>query len=421
MNAPTLAARTWCAMGLTAALLVHGQASAQVAPPRDERNASFWNRIDNPPPDPMQPPRSWYKPLATVRATPGPFLPQAEAGKTRIAPQVLEQASQFAQANGAQSLIVIHQGVVQLERYYDGTDAGTPFSSHSLVKTLAALLVGAAIADGHIASLDEPASKWLGEWRDSQRDRITLRQLLQMSGGFNTPLNSDPAQRFMQMHYGSDVEAIVRSAPLAYPPGQGWAFDNDNLHPIGLVIERATGMPYQDYLARRLWQGLGAAQAQLLMDREGGRAYMYCCMLSLPRDWARLGQMLLDGGVWQGRRLLPAAFVEELRKPAAANPDFGLQLMLGAAWLNPKINRFLERQRATLPARAPAGLVYLSGAGGQQVAILPAEQLVIVRTGKFAPGWRDATLPVMLHEALMQPAGAASASQAVPMAGAGRP
>lgn len=403
------------------ALAAHGLAAAQEAPPRDARNASYWQRIDHPPADAMQPPLSWYQPTAVVRGSAGAFLPQAAPGQTRIDPQVLEQAAQYAGANGAQSLIVIHRGVVQLERYFDGTDATTQFSSHSLAKSLTALTVGAALADGHLQSLDQPASNWLPEWRDPARAGITLRQLLQMSGGFNTPLNTDPARRYMQMHYGSDVEAIVRSAPLAYAPGQGWAYDNDNLHAVGLVVARATGLPFQEYVSRRLWQGLGASDAQMLMDREGGRVYAYCCMVSRPRDWARLGQMLLDGGVWQGRRLLPEAYLAEMRKPAPTNPDFGLQMMLGAAWLNPQINRFLARQRDSLPTSAPPGLVYLNGAGGQLVALLPEQGLVIVRTGKYAPGWRDSTLPTMLHAALVRPAAAASAPQAVQPGTAGRP
>ncbi len=382
------------------AMLLSVTAMAQTAPPRDAKNASFWDRVDHPQADPLQPPRSSYKPLAPMPGAPGPFLPIAKAGKTTIAPQALDEASKFAEANNSQALIIIHKGAVQLERYYQGTDAKSEFSSHSFAKTLNALAIGAAIADGYIASVDQPASLWLPEWRDGQRDAITLRQLLTMSGGFKNTPATDPASHYMQLHYGSDVQAVVRDAPLAYAPGTNFSYDNDNLQALGVVVARATHLSYVNYVSSLLWQPLGASTAQILMDREDGRAMAYCCIWSKPRDWARLGQMLLNNGQWHGQRILPATYIAEMQKPSAANPRFGFQVQLGAGWLDPFMNRNLEKQKATLvPARAP-DLYYLSGSGGLQLAIVPSDELVILRVGKGAPGWREQVLPNLLHAAL---------------------
>ncbi|MCE4552889.1 beta-lactamase family protein [Pelomonas sp. P8] len=382
------------------ALLMAGAALAQTAPPRDARNASFWQRVDLPPADRMLPPKDWYKPLAPLASQPGPFLPAAQPGKTTVPAQALDEAAQYVQASNGQALIVIHKGVVQAERYFGGTDASTQFSSHSFAKTLAAASLGAAVTDGKIASVDLPASRWLPEWRGDAREAITLRQLLTMSGGFRTAPSTDPASRYMQLHYGSDVEEIVRTAPLAYPPGTDFAYDNENLQALGLVIERATGTPYLDYVGQRLWKPLGASGAELLMDREGGRAMPYCCAWSVPRDWARVGQMLLDGGTWRGQRILSEAFVQEMRKPSAANASFGFQLALGSAWLEPRLYRASAAQKASLvPALAP-DLFYLSGAGGLQLALIPSEQLLILRVGKPSPAWRDQALPNLLYAAL---------------------
>ncbi len=385
-----------------AALALAGSALAQTMPlpPRDERNASFWNRIDHPPADGLQPPRSWYTPLATLRGAPGPFLPTAAPGRGSITAQALEEASQYAEATGAQALIVVHKGVVQLERYYGGASAASQFSAHSLTKLLAAMTIGHAIADGHIRSVDQPASTWLTEWRDEKRSRITLRQLLEMTAGFRTGVNTDPSHRYMQMHYGADVEAIVATAMPAIEPGSAFVFDNDNLHALGLVVERATGRPYQDYVSQRLWQPLGAADADLLMDRPGGRAYAYCCSWTLPRDWARVGQMLLQGGLWQGRRVLPEAWVQAMRQPSKVNASVGMQTFLGAAWLDPAVNRFLNAQRATLAPSLAPDLSYHIGYGGQLLAVVPSEELVIVRAGKAHPGWRDHVLPNLMVAAL---------------------
>lgn len=381
-------------------VLAAGAALAQVAPPRDARNASYWNRVDHPAPDPLHPPHDWYQPLAALKGAPGPFLPQAAPGRETLPTAALQEAAQYVQGTNGQAIIVVHKGVVQLERYFGGTDAATPFSSHSFAKTLTALALGAAVTDGTIASVDQPASKWLGEWRDPQRQGITLRNLLTMSGGFNNTPSADPASHYLQLHYGSDVESIVAAAPVAFAPGTDFAYDNDNLHALGLVVERATGQPYLDYAGQRIWQRLGADSGEILMDRAGGRAMAYCCIWSKPRDWVRVGQMLLDDGRWNGRQVLSSDFVKALRSPSAANPAFGFQVALGAAWMDPRLRRSTPAQQSSLAPSAFPDLYYLSGADGLQMSIVPSEQLVILRIGKRSAGWLDQTLPSLFHAAL---------------------
>lgn len=407
--------RLVAAAATLAALLATVPVAAQQPPPRDALNASFWQRIDNPAPDPISPPRAWYRPLTAIPGAAGPFLGAAAPGRTTVPAQALEEASQFAEATGSYGLIVVHRGVVQLERYYGDHGAASQFSSHSMAKTLAALAVGAALAEGRIASLDQPASTWLTEWRDPGRQAITVRQLLEMSSGLRTPFASEPGSHYIQQHYGADIEAIVRDAVPAQPPGQGFAFDQDNAHALNLVIERATGQPYHRYLAQRIWQPLGAADAEIVLDRDGGRAYAYCCVWALPRDWVRVGQMLLDGGRWQGRQIVPATYVQEMFKPSAANPHAGLQLLRGAAWLDPQVNRLLDKMRPTLTGSVADDLVYATGLG-QILALVPSEQLLILRVGKFTMSWRDQVLPNLLVAALRQarqpPAGGRPAAPA---------
>ncbi|MFG6441553.1 serine hydrolase domain-containing protein [Roseateles sp. LKC17W] len=371
-------------------------ASAPPPPPRDAANASFWWRIDNPATNPLDAPYSAYRPLAPLKGAPGPFLPAAEPGRTTVPAAALDDAASFVESSNGRALIVVHRGVVQLERYFHGADATQDFSAHSMSKTLGALAVGVALREGHIRSVDQPASTWLTEWRDPARSGITVKHLLTMSGGFRNLPSKDLGSHYIQLHYGSDVEAVVRDAPLAYAPGTDFAWDNDNSHALGLVIERATGGRYLDYVASRLWQPLGASDGEQLLDREGGRAMAYCCIWSKPRDWVRVGQMLLDGGVWQGRRLLDEGFVRALRSPSPANPNFGYQVNVGAAWQDPRLNR---RARELGEDKVPAvesELFYLSGVGGLQLIVVPSEQLVILRVGKASPAWREHVLANLL-------------------------
>ncbi len=376
-------------------------------PPRDAAHAAFWWRIDNPSPNPIDSPYRFYQPLVPLVGAPGPFLPIAAAGTLTVPAQALDEAAQYVQASNGKALIVVHRGVVQTERYFGGSDADTVFSAHSMAKTLGAAAIGVALREGHIKSLDQPASTWLHEWRDPARAAITLRQLLTMSAGFRNLPSKDLGSHYIQLHYGADVEAIVRDAPLAYAPETDFAWDNDNSHAIGLVIERATGQSYLDYVSSRLWQPLGADNAEQLLDRPGGRAMAYCCVWSKPRDWVRVGQMLLNGGSWQGQRLLDEGFVRELRTPSAANPNFGYQVVVGAAWQDLRLNRRALTQGDDKVASLAPDLYYLSGIGGLQVAVVPSEQLVILRVGKASADWREHVLPNLLVAALRpQPAAA---------------
>jgi len=405
MKKNTVSRRAQLALALALAGVLSGAASAQDAPPpppppRDAAHAAFWWRIDNPSPNPLDAPYSSYQPLVKLAGAPGPFLPAAAAGKTTVPAAALEEAAQFVQASNGKALIVVHRGVVQLERYFNGSDADTAFSAHSMAKTLGAAAVGVAIREGHIKSVDQPASTWLSEWRDPARAGITVRQLLTMSGGFRNQPSKELGSHYIQLHYGADVEAIVREAPVAYAPGSDFAWDNDNSHALSLVIERATGQRYLDYVSSKLWQPLGASDAEQLLDRPGGRAMAYCCVWSKPRDWVRVGQMLLDGGRWQGKRVLDEGFVRAMHEPSAANPQFGFQVSVGAAWQDPRQNRRALSQGDDKVAAVAPDLFYLSGVGGLQLVVVPSEQLVILRVGKASPAWREHMLPNLLVNAL---------------------
>jgi len=399
--APRDAAAPASAAPMAPAATASGAAPAVTPPPpRDAANASFWERVDHPAADPLHPPRSSYQPLMALPGAPGPFLSVAAPGHTSVPAPALEEAARFVADTNGEALIVVHRGVVQTERYFGGTDAGTAFGSQSFAKVLVAVAIGAAIADGEITAVDQPASTWLPEWRDPARAGITLRQLLTMSGGFRNARSKDPGSHYMQLHYGADVEAVVRDAPVAYAPGSAFVYDNDNLEPLSLVVERATGQRYLDYMARRIWQPLGASDSELLLDRPGGRAMAYCCVWALPRDWVRVGQMLLDDGRWQGKAVLDPRFVRALREPSAANPNFGFQVAVGAAWQDARLNGpAAAALSANVAAEAP-DLYYFTGIGGLELALVPSEQLLVLRVGRASPQWRDHVLPNLLVRAL---------------------
>jgi hypothetical protein len=265
-----------------------------------------------------------------------------------------------------------------------------------MARTLNALAVGLAIADGRIGSVDDLVSKYLPEWADAARAAITIRQLLTMSSGFQTPPSREPGSAYSQSYYAADIGRLTLEAKPDLAPGSAWAYDNFNNLALALLLERATGQRYRDFLERRLWQPLGAGDAEMMLDSEGGRVFPFCCLWSKPRDWARLGQMLLDRGNVGGRALVPASWVDAMVQPSAATPNFGFQLFVGSAWMNPVTNRRAPRLGATNAPALTEKLYYASGAGNLMLMVVPERQLVILRVGRESPAWRDQALPNLL-------------------------
>jgi CubicO group peptidase (beta-lactamase class C family) len=393
-------------LGLAALLiapltLTANESSPPEALPRDEANASFWNRLDTVGADPLSPALSWYQPLATVKGAPGPFIPLVRKSDQSFSPQTIDEVTSYADATRGDALLVAHDGVLQIEHYTaGGSDIPThTFSTHSMTRVLGAIAMGILIDRGLIPSLDVPASNYLPEWRDDGRRTITIRELLTMSSGIQTKFSTDPGSPYMQSYYGADIERIVANAPLVAEPGKSFFYDNHNNHAISLIIERVAKTPYITFVSRNIWRPLGASDASMMLDHPGGRAMAYCCTIVTPRDWLRVGEMLRQGGIWRGKRIVSERWVLEMRKPSEANPNFGLQLFLGSAWFNPDLNRQLSKQQGSLE-RIPDDSFYITGAGDINLMIVPSRKLTILRTGKASPAFRFHVIPNLLIDSL---------------------
>ena len=377
-------------------------AAPLVAPPRDQANASFWTRLDTVGADPLFPPLSWYQPLASLEGAPGPFMPLAPEGERTFSAQTVDEVTTFADATKGDALLVAQDGVLQIEHYTPG-GADTPnhdFSAHSMSRVLGAISIGILIDRGLIPSVDTPASTYLPEWRNDARRAITIRQLLTMSSGIQSKFSTAPDSPYMQSYYGADVERIVANAPLVAEPGKAFFYDNHNNHALSLIVERISKTPYISFVSRNIWRPLGASNAKMMLDHPGGRVMSYCCTIVTPRDWIRAGEMLRRGGVWNNRRIVSAAWVSQMRQPSAANPNFGYQMFLGSAWMNPAVNRQAAKQMATLEPVHANDAFYLSGAGDINLMVIPERKLTILRTGRASPLWRFHVIPNVLIDSL---------------------
>jgi CubicO group peptidase (beta-lactamase class C family) len=346
------------------------------------RSRVFLARLTTYPDNPVTD-AAWYQPREPVRGSPGEALPTAAT--PQVLADALAKAAEYAERKNSSALLVVHHGEVVAEHYWRGQTPDALTNSMSMAKTVVALLVGVALAEGKIGSIDEPASKYLPEWAGDGRHRITLRQLLEMASGLaDAEHNDDPFSPVGRMYLGSDSRAVVAGTPLAFEPGSKFDYNSINTQALSVVLERATGRRYADYLSEKLWRPLGASDASVWLDREGGEAKTFCCLFATARDWARVGLLLLHEGQVGSRQVVPADWVRRMRTPSAREPDYGLHLWLGGQGVRKE-----DREEEFLAD----DLVYLDGKFKQRVYVIPSRDLVIVRVGEQARGWDDAFLP----------------------------
>lgn len=374
----------------------------------------WWNVVTHLEPDYMD-----FRPLAAVGGGPVAELPRARPDGLTVPAEALREAESWAAAVGSYALIVVHWGVIQSEWYAPGWSRDRVTQSQSMAKTVAALAVGAAVAAGHIQSVDQPVSTWLPEWRDDPRGAIRLRELLSMSSGLATPrysLNPFSADAGFRYLLAAERTPVYLQAPLVRPPGAAFEYNDLNAALAGLIVQRATGGPYAQFIDRSLWRPMGGEPASVWLDNPGPGAVAMtaCCLLARPLDWVRIGLLMKDRGLVRGAPVIPAAWVDAMTTPSPAYAGYGYFTWLGAGvQADPRLADRRELQQSE-PFVAP-DLFFLLGRGGQRVYVSRALDLVIVRLGPFngldvlPEGWDNARLPNIVARALRDGAGKSTA------------
>lgn len=350
-----------------------------------------------------------YDPLAEVRGT-QPYKPLPEAA-AQIDVDALAKAEQFAGERASSTFLVWHKGALVKESYFGGADRDYLVNAKSLAKPVTAILIGRAIQQGHIQSLDQPVSDFLTEWKDDPgKSKILIRHLLDMRSGLLPQAQGkgpeDPLNR-AYLHPRHD-EVIINDYPLVNEPGSRYEYANANAELVAPLIERATGKRYHDYLSDALLLPIGAQGGTIWINRPGGTPHSGCCVQLPAQTWARLGILLLNDGVWDGKRLLPEGYVMKMRTATKENPHAGLGVWIagdyvqGRGPLNPSIDA-----GKTLHSEpyADKDLFLFDGNGSQVVYIIPSQKLVIVRTGGRPPKdrtWDNSYIPNLIINAIQK-------------------
>lgn len=384
----------------------------------------YFKRVIALPSDPGEWPESFYQPITVIEGGGGAFFPTAAAGERTISAAALEAAATWAGEHNSVALLVLHRGRIQLERYWQGMDAQQLFSGRAMSRSLVGLAYGDAVASGAIG-LDDPAGKFLEEWRHDPRGRITIRELLQATSGLeevalnavDTPAGASVFERWKtkiesltsknaRLSLGTDFAKVALSFDLEHEPGARFAFANSNPQILGVILERALHVDYAGWVQERIWKPIGAGRAEFYMDRANGMPAVYCCFRANPHDWLRLGALLIDDGVYLGRQVLPPGWVAELARTSKANPLYGLQVWSGKAPSG--LREYLPGTGFGVQhgeAFVADDTIWMEGGGGRTVWAIPSRELVIVRLGRQSKGWDGSVLPNTLVGGILDSAG----------------
>jgi len=284
--------------------------------------------------------------------------------------------------NPTTGLLIARGDTILVERYQYGRTDRHRFTSWSMAKTVTAMLVGIAIAEGRIRSVDDPAAAYVPELADTEYGRTSLRHLLQMSSGVyfsEQYTGTDDVARLVANTFllrgPGGVSAVTPFNERVATAGTKFSYASVETQVLGLVLRAATNRPPAEYLESRIWQLIGAeADATWLVDNSGQEA-TYCCLNAVLRDYARLGLLLAHDGNWRGRQVIPAAWVVEATTtraddphlwPGVATPFFGYgyQTWIVPTWILPGDRR----------------MFMFWGVRGQRIYVDPQSKLVMVNT-----------------------------------------
>ena len=251
----------------------------------------------------------------------------------------------FLEANRNTGLLIMKGDTIYAERYQYERTAESRFVSMSMAKTLIGMLVGVALEDKKIASIDDPAEKYVPGLKDHPYGQTPIRHLLTMSSGvkFDEVYSGD--SDFMRMATAllfqkgpAGAAAVLPYTQRVAEPGKRWSYSSAETFVLGLVLRGATGRSVSDYLSEKIWQPMGAeADATWNTDSEGNETG-WCCFSATLRDWGRFGLLLADGGARDGRQIIPADWVRLASSGQSPNPRYGYQI-----WVSNRPGRFYLR------------------------------------------------------------------------------
>ena len=285
------------------------------------------------------------------------------------------------------AFLIIKDSNLLFESYWDGYSENSLSSSFSMAKSIVSLLVGIAIDEGLISSIDDPVSKYIPEF-ENKKYKITIRDLLTMSSGLEwNESYFNPFSVTTKAYYGKNLNELVLKAKSVKQPTTKFEYITANPQLLSIIIKNVTKKSISEYASEKLWKPLGAKNAATWsLDQENGNEKAFCCFNSNARDFARIGQLILNKGSWNNKQLISKSYLNNSLTPATYlvdkenNPvDF-----YGYQWWICNYKDFK--------------IYYARGILGQYIISIPEKNIVLVRLGHKRSKEKINHHPVDLYE-----------------------
>jgi CubicO group peptidase (beta-lactamase class C family) len=279
------------------------------------------------------------------------------------------------------AVVKIKTDSLRFEQYRDGYSDSSLSGSFSVAKSITSLLIGAALQEGKIKSVDQPVGNFIPAFQEGEKAKVTIRHLLTMSSGTDWYESyKDPLSVTAELYYGNDVEKTALGVKMIHPPGTLHYYKSGDTQLLGLLLEKATGMSLSEYAAEKLWKPLGAVHPALWsVDKPDGKIKAYCCFNTNARDFARIGQLMLQGGKWKDVPVIDSNYFRSSITPCGIKDKDGRACdFYGFQWWIDPIN---------------PEVFYARGILGQYIIVIPSRKTVIVRLGRKTSPVRVRTVP----------------------------
>lgn len=264
------------------------------------------------------------------------------------------------------SFLAIKDGKLDFEKYWDEGAVTSSTNSFSMAKSIVGMLLGIAMKENKIQNVFQPISEFLPEFANVDEDKyfnhqLEIRHLLSMTAGLEWDEDYYSVSQTSEAYYGSDINNQMLNLKVVKEPGSSYEYQSAATQLLAMVIEKATGQPLAEYASEKLWKHIGANQDASWHTDSEGNAIAFCCFNSNARDFARLGQLYLNKGRWNGEQIIPEPFVDISTQPNSKSSNYGYQ------W-------WIHNSGSTKA-------FYMEGHLGQYVVVIPNLNLVFVRLG----------------------------------------
>ncbi|HEY5574024.1 MAG TPA: serine hydrolase [Anaerolineales bacterium] len=323
-----------------------------------------------------------FYPFRRLQASDSPFLFHEKAAGLSM-PGVVEldggtqaDLEDLLQSNDTIAFLVIKDDALVYERYYQGHTQSSLSQSFSMAKSFTSALVGMALDDGLIASIDQPATDFIPELAEAGFEDVTIRHLLTMMSGSNYIENDNPFGIHVILNYTPNLEREILSFGMERMPGEHWRYKSGDNALLALILDRALGpITITDYTQERLWTPLGMQYDGLwTLDHEGdGLEKTWCCLAAAARDFAKLGRLYLNDGNWGGRQLLSPEWIRQSTQVGGVPETDWPGDFRAVGWRNYGYQWWLLSEEE--------GGYMASGKDGQYLYVKPSRNVIILRLG----------------------------------------